>query len=218
MIAEAPVLFKLPVETQFKPIQRVARLRTGTSYLTAWTRRYRHSVSLSLPESGMAPETLVDHATQHMRRRRRSRRGDQDFDEIWCVFDIDQHPERTDCPTQRTAKWTSRLRSPILAWSSGSCCTPKIRPRISVDATSNGEPANSNLHSERGFPTARGVRCSMSSKPPNSAPKRWTSGTRATVRLPGRTQALTSGSASTGSVTTSRGTPLAPSPALFPSR
>ena len=65
---------------------------TEPTYLTAWARRYRHSVSLSLPESGMAPETLVDRATQHMRRRRRSRRGDQDFDEIWCVFDIDQHP------------------------------------------------------------------------------------------------------------------------------
>ena len=78
---------------------------TEPSYLTAWARRYRHSVRLSLPESGMAPETLVDHATQHMRRRRRSRRGDQDFDEIWCVFDIDQHPERADFPTQRTAKW-----------------------------------------------------------------------------------------------------------------
>ena len=65
---------------------------TEPSYLTAWARHYRHSVSLSLPASGMAPETLVDHATQHMRRRRRSRRGYQDFDEIWCVFDIDQHP------------------------------------------------------------------------------------------------------------------------------
>ena len=65
---------------------------TEPSYLTAWARHYRHSVSLSLPASGMAPETLVDHATQHMRRRRRSRHGYQDFDEIWRVFDIDQHP------------------------------------------------------------------------------------------------------------------------------
>ena len=40
----------------------------------------------------MTPETLINHASQHMRRRRRSRRSDQDFDEIWCVFDIDQHP------------------------------------------------------------------------------------------------------------------------------
>ena len=31
MIAEAPVLFNLSAEPQFKPIQRVARLRTGTS-------------------------------------------------------------------------------------------------------------------------------------------------------------------------------------------
>ena len=65
---------------------------TEPSYLIAWARRHRHSISLSLPESGMAPETLVDHARQHVRRRRRSRRGDQDFDEIWCVFDIDLHP------------------------------------------------------------------------------------------------------------------------------
>ena len=65
---------------------------TEPSYLIAWARRHRHSISLSLPESGMAPETLVDHARQHLRRRRRSRRGDQDFDEIWCVFDIDLHP------------------------------------------------------------------------------------------------------------------------------
>ena len=65
---------------------------TEPSYLIAWARRHRHSISLSLPESGMAPETLVDHARQHMRRRRRSRRGDQDFDEIWCMFDIDLHP------------------------------------------------------------------------------------------------------------------------------
>ena len=65
---------------------------TEPSYLIAWARRHRHSISLSLPESGMAPETLVDHARQHLRRRRRSRRGDQDFDEIWCMFDIDLHP------------------------------------------------------------------------------------------------------------------------------
>ena len=32
MIAEAPVLFNLSVEPQFKPIQRVASLRTGTNY------------------------------------------------------------------------------------------------------------------------------------------------------------------------------------------
>ena len=65
---------------------------TEPSYLTAWARRHRHTVRLNLSESGMAPETLINHAIQHMRRRRRSRRGDQDFDEIWCVFDIDQHP------------------------------------------------------------------------------------------------------------------------------
>ena len=65
---------------------------TEPSYLTAWARRYRHTISLSLSESGMAPETLINHASRHLRRRRRSRRSEQDFDEIWCVFDVDQHP------------------------------------------------------------------------------------------------------------------------------
>lgn len=78
-----------------KPLRVIRVLTEGEvtepSYLTEWARRHRHSVSLSLHESGMAPETLVDHAKQHMRRRRRSRRDDQDFDEIWCLFDIDQH-------------------------------------------------------------------------------------------------------------------------------
>ena len=64
---------------------------TEPGYLTAWARRYRHSVRIDLSECGMAPETLVDHAAQHMRRRRRSGRGDREFDEIRCVFDIDEH-------------------------------------------------------------------------------------------------------------------------------
>ncbi|MCY4372504.1 MAG: RloB family protein [Spirochaetaceae bacterium] len=82
---------------------------TEPSYLTAWARRYRHSVSLSLPESGMAPETLINHASQHIRRRRRSKRSEQDFDEIWCVFDID-HTRTYRLPYTTHGKVASRLR------------------------------------------------------------------------------------------------------------
>ena len=171
---------------------------TEPSYLIAWARRHRHSISLSLSESGMAPETLVDHAGQHMRRRRdpgvairtSTRSGA-------CLTSTYTRTYRL--PSTTHGKVASKLRSPIRASNSGSCCTSKIRPRTSIGATCNGGPTNSNLHSERGFPTTRGVRCSMSSRPPDSAPKRWISGTPATDRRPGRTQALTSGGSSIGS-------------------
>lgn len=88
---------------------------TEPSYLTAWARRYRHSVSLSLSESGMAPETLVNHAAQHVRRRRRTRRGDQDFDEIWCVFDIGRQRSSN---TPRTVTLTIPL-PPLIGVSAG---------------------------------------------------------------------------------------------------
>ncbi|MCY3850206.1 MAG: RloB family protein [Acidimicrobiaceae bacterium] len=46
-------------------------------------------------EYGMAPMTLVDRAREDVRRSRRSarRHGSPDFDEIWCVFDMDNHPD-----------------------------------------------------------------------------------------------------------------------------
>lgn len=42
----------------------------------------------------MAPLTLVQRAREHQRVNRRSRHGGQgiEFDDIWCVFDVDQHP------------------------------------------------------------------------------------------------------------------------------
>ena len=64
---------------------------TEPSYLTAWARSNRHRVHLDLSDSGMAPITLVDRAKVYVRRRRRARRDDREFDEIWCVFDIDEH-------------------------------------------------------------------------------------------------------------------------------
>ena len=171
---------------------------TEPSYLIAWARRHRHSISLSLPESGMAPETLVDHARQHMRRRRRSRRGDQDFDEIWCVFDIDLHPNVP------TAIHNAR-QSGIEVAVSNPCIELWLVLHVEdqtayINRRNVQRRANElQLTFGKGIPTARGVRCSMSSRPPDSAPKRWISGTPATDRRPGRTQALTSGGSSIGS-------------------
>ena len=39
----------------------------------------------------MTPDALVRTAKQYLKNRR-PRRADPDFDEIWCVFDTDQHP------------------------------------------------------------------------------------------------------------------------------
>ena len=40
----------------------------------------------------MTPDALVRRAKEHVKRNRRTKRSDPEFDEIWCVFDVDQHP------------------------------------------------------------------------------------------------------------------------------
>ena len=102
-------------------------------------------------------------------------------------------------PYTTHGKVASRLRCPIRASSFGLCCTSTIRRRTSIGATYNVAPTNSNLRPGSGFPTARGISCSMSSKPPDIVQERWINGTPVTDRRPGRTQALTSGGSSIGS-------------------
>ena len=65
---------------------------TEPGYLTLWARRNRHNVRLSVSDSGMTPEALVRRAMEHIKRNRRTKRSDWEFDEIWCVFDVDEHP------------------------------------------------------------------------------------------------------------------------------
>ena len=101
-------------------------------------------------------------------------------------------------PYTTHGKVASRLRCPIRASSFGLCCTSTIRRRTSIGATYNVAPTNSNLRPGSGFPTARGISCSMSSKP-RDVQERWINGTPVTDRRPGRTQALTSGGSSIGS-------------------
>ena len=64
---------------------------TEPSYLSAWARRNRQSVGIKLDDTGMTPDALVHRAKQYLKDRR-PRRADPDFDEIWCVFDKDAHP------------------------------------------------------------------------------------------------------------------------------
>lgn len=66
---------------------------TEPGYLVQWARRNRR-IHIEFADSGMAPLSLVQRARDYQQANRRSRRGGRgiDFDEIWCVFDVDQHP------------------------------------------------------------------------------------------------------------------------------
>ena len=56
--------------------------------------RQNPQIKIDLAEPGMAPLTLVQRARQHAKLSKRAKRrtGTPDFDEIWCVFDVDDHP------------------------------------------------------------------------------------------------------------------------------
>lgn len=64
---------------------------TEPSYLHEWAHRNRQTVGIKLEDAGMTPDTLVRRAREYVCSQPR-RRADRDFDEIWCVFDTDQHP------------------------------------------------------------------------------------------------------------------------------
>ena len=51
-------------------------------------------IKIDLAESGMVPLSLVERARQHMKQNKQAKRRTRtpDFDEIWCVFDVDDHP------------------------------------------------------------------------------------------------------------------------------
>ena len=65
---------------------------TEPGYLVQWARRNRH-IHIDFADSGMAPLSLVQRARDYQQANRRSRSSSRgiDFDEIWCVFDVDQH-------------------------------------------------------------------------------------------------------------------------------
>ena len=50
-------------------------------------------VALDFARSGQVPKSLVDQAWEDLKKNRRKRMRDRDFDQIWCVFDRDEHED-----------------------------------------------------------------------------------------------------------------------------
>ena len=80
-----------------QPLRRVIRIHaegrvTEPKYLEELGRRHRDSIRIDIGETGAVPETLVDRACRDMDHNRARRREGPLYDEIWCVFDVDEHP------------------------------------------------------------------------------------------------------------------------------
>lgn len=69
--------------------------RTEERYLVDWARRYRGDVIVVIDPFRGVPLSLVEHAVKLQRQERRDERRarGRKYDEIWCVFDIDEHPD-----------------------------------------------------------------------------------------------------------------------------
>lgn len=69
-------------------------LRTEEDYLVHWRRRFRDHVLVTIDDFHGVPMSLVDRAVEIKREEARDqRRGNGSaHDEIWCVFDRDEHP------------------------------------------------------------------------------------------------------------------------------
>lgn len=77
-----------------QPIVRVHSEGTKTEIqmLTEWVRETRR-VKLDWGILGADPKALVDAARQNMKKANRDRSGvNREFDHLWCVFDVDEHP------------------------------------------------------------------------------------------------------------------------------
>jgi len=67
---------------------------TEPGYLNMLGRLYRQKVYLDINTTGQVPKSLVEQACQDDERRRQRRPiPPYDYDEIWCVFDVDEHPD-----------------------------------------------------------------------------------------------------------------------------
>lgn len=67
---------------------------TEVDYLTAYWRDNANKVTVTIDAFHGSPKSLVDRAATAKRSDARSakRGGGRPFDEIWCVFDCDEHP------------------------------------------------------------------------------------------------------------------------------
>lgn len=83
-----------------QPQRRVIQLltegrRTEVEYFAEWAKEFRDRLTIEFDPFHGAPMSLVERAVEKMDQRRRTMRrgrGDAAFDEIWCVFDRDEHP------------------------------------------------------------------------------------------------------------------------------
>ena len=68
---------------------------TEVDYLTKLANHHRATIRLTFGPGGRVPKSLVEQACQDQDKRCRQRRPvpPYDYDEIWCVFDVDEHPE-----------------------------------------------------------------------------------------------------------------------------
>ncbi len=64
-------------------------------------------VEVIIDDDGGTPKTLVERAVRRKKAADRAAKGARDdnlkFDEVWCVFDIDEHPKLTDARQQADA-------------------------------------------------------------------------------------------------------------------
>lgn len=69
--------------------------RTEVEYLAKWASEFRDRVTVEFDAFHGAPMSLVERAVVLVEQRERALRRKRDeppFDEIWCVFDRDEHP------------------------------------------------------------------------------------------------------------------------------
>ena len=81
-----------------QPDRRVIRVYTEgkvtePDYLLKISGRYRATIRVDIAERHGVPKTLVDGACREMDSKGRSRGSVDAPDEIWCVFDRDNHPD-----------------------------------------------------------------------------------------------------------------------------
>lgn len=94
---------------RLEPRKRVLILCEGKvtepRYFQAFSREHRNQLVVIevVPECGV-PKTLVEHAVERKNQalREAKRRGDPflKYDEIWCVFDVDEHPNLEEAKNQ----------------------------------------------------------------------------------------------------------------------
>ncbi len=78
--------------------------RTEESYFVYWHRRNRRRVRVKIDEFHGGPVQLVERAVRAKKQgQREERRGrGRAYDEIWCVFDVDEHPHLPDAIQRAT--------------------------------------------------------------------------------------------------------------------